>query len=87
MEHGVVAWPDQPLDAPPLVGRTRERASLHEHLVAGIGGQGRLVLIGGAAGIGKSTLVRDLIREARTRDMLVLAGILTGVLSSLLASL
>jgi DNA-binding CsgD family transcriptional regulator len=74
MEHLVVAWPDQPPDGPPLVGRTRERASLQEHLTAGIGSQGRLVLIGGAAGIGKTTLVRDLIREARTRDMLVLTG-------------
>jgi DNA-binding CsgD family transcriptional regulator len=74
MEHDAVAWTDQPPDEPPLVGRTRERASLQQHLVAGTGSQGRLVLIGGAAGIGKTTLVRDLIREARTRDMLVLTG-------------
>ncbi|MCC2626819.1 MAG: transcriptional regulator, LuxR family [Thermomicrobiales bacterium] len=73
MEHRV-AWPDQPPEGPFLVGRARERESLREHLAAGIDGQGRLMLIGGAAGIGKTTLVRDLIREARARDMLVLTG-------------
>jgi tRNA A37 threonylcarbamoyladenosine biosynthesis protein TsaE len=69
MEHQRVSWPDQPADGPPLVGRTRERASLQEHLTAGTDSQGRLVLIGGAAGIGKTTLVRDLIRDARSRDV------------------
>jgi DNA-binding CsgD family transcriptional regulator/tetratricopeptide (TPR) repeat protein len=74
MEHNVGAWSNQLPDELPLVGRTRERSSLQEHLAAAVAGQGRLVLIGGAAGIGKTTLVRDLIREARARDMLVLTG-------------
>src|SRR5829696_6328659 len=74
MEHQVVAWPSELPDGSSLVGRTRERLSLHEHLAAVIAGRGRLTLIGGAAGIGKTTLVRNLVREARTRQMLVLAG-------------
>jgi DNA-binding CsgD family transcriptional regulator/tetratricopeptide (TPR) repeat protein len=74
MKQQVVTWSNQPPHGSTLVGRIQERASLHEELAAAITGNGRLALIGGAAGIGKTTLVRDLMREARNRDMLVLAG-------------
>jgi DNA-binding CsgD family transcriptional regulator/tetratricopeptide (TPR) repeat protein len=74
MEQHMVARPSQSPDEALLVGRNRERASLHEDLDAALAGQGRLVLIGGAAGIGKTTLVRDVMREARGREMLVLSG-------------
>ena len=55
--------------APILVGRAREQAALREELAAAIGGHGRLVLLGGEAGIGKTTLARDLI-HARGRPRL-----------------
>lgn len=70
----VVASPSRFPDSPSLVGRVPERAALSEALNDAAAGQGRLVVIGGAAGIGKTTLVRDVIREARMRDVLVLTG-------------
>ena len=74
MEHQVDTWSSELPGGSSLVGRARERLSLEEDLAAAIAGRGRLTLIGGAAGIGKTTLVRNLVREARTRQMLVLAG-------------
>ena len=43
-------------------------------LAAAVGGRGRLVLVGGEAGIGKTTLARDLIRDADDLGCRVLAG-------------
>ena len=40
--------------APLLVGRAGEQVFLREELAAALGGHGRLVLLGGAAGIGKT---------------------------------
>jgi DNA-binding CsgD family transcriptional regulator len=61
--------------APPaLVGRTREQVFLREELAASISGHGRLILLGGEAGIGKSTLARDLAQEAAARGGCVLTG-------------
>ena len=57
-----------------IYGRDRERAQLREILDDAIAGHGSLVLISGEAGIGKTTLVDDLIHEARERGCLVLAG-------------
>lgn len=61
-------------DQAPIVGRDHERALLYEQLEAALAGRGRLVIIGGRAGIGKTTLVRDLVERARERDALVFAG-------------
>jgi DNA-binding CsgD family transcriptional regulator len=61
-------------DAPVVVGRTREQVYLREELAAAIGGHGRLILLGGEAGIGKTTLARDLARQAREREVCVLVG-------------
>ncbi len=57
-----------------LVGRDRELAILHECLTATLDGQGRLVLISGEAGIGKTALVCSLVRFADSTRLPVLAG-------------
>jgi predicted ATPase len=44
-----------------LVGRDRELAHLRDHLSAALKGRGSLVLIGGEAGIGKTTLAEALL--------------------------
>jgi DNA-binding CsgD family transcriptional regulator len=63
-----------PESATPLVGRATERSALRFHLAAATAGRGRLVLIGGEAGIGKTALVRDLERDAVSRGLLALTG-------------
>jgi DNA-binding CsgD family transcriptional regulator len=57
-----------------LVGREREQTRLRAALEDALAGHGRLVLVAGEAGIGKTTLVGELAREARARGALVLAG-------------
>ncbi|MDQ3412058.1 MAG: AAA family ATPase, partial [Chloroflexota bacterium] len=57
-----------------LVGRTDEREILVQHLVATMNGHGRVVFIGGEAGIGKTTLARELEQEAAARGVFVLKG-------------
>lgn len=53
-----------PDPAPPLVGRTKERRRFRDHLAAVLRGSGRLVVVGGEAGIGKTALVTALGHEA-----------------------
>src|SRR5262249_17070657 len=57
-----------------LVGRTLEQIFLREELAAVLEGRGRLVLLGGEAGIGKTTLARNVAAEAEARGARVLAG-------------
>jgi DNA-binding CsgD family transcriptional regulator len=57
-----------------MVGRERELQLLLEQLERAQDGHGRLVLIGGEAGIGKTTLVRELSFEATQRGKLTLIG-------------
>ena len=58
----------------PIIGREREQAQLRGLLDAAISGHGPLVLVSGEAGIGKTTLVNDLITSARDEGCLILAG-------------
>lgn len=57
-----------------LVGRQRELELLQRRLAAMLAGRGGLVLIGGEAGIGKTTLIEWLVAEARKRGALALTG-------------
>ena len=57
-----------------LFGRERELASLRDYLVAALAGRGGLVLIGGEAGIGKTTLSELLLADAVAQGALALIG-------------
>ena len=68
--------PNLPLqeDFVPPVGRADEQTAIREELAAAIEGNGRVIIIGGEAGIGKTTLVRLLASEALQRNVRVLQG-------------
>ncbi|HMI71116.1 MAG TPA: BTAD domain-containing putative transcriptional regulator, partial [Solirubrobacteraceae bacterium] len=57
-----------------FVGRARELAALEEGLSDALAGRGRIVLIAGEPGIGKSRLVDELATRARAHDAQVLVG-------------
>jgi class 3 adenylate cyclase/tetratricopeptide (TPR) repeat protein len=57
-----------------FVGRAAELAFLRGKLSAALSGRGGLVLAGGEPGVGKTTLVRQLIRDAESRGALALFG-------------
>src|SRR5262249_2657321 len=59
---------------PSLVGRERELSLLRQHFDAAFEGHGSLVLIGGEAGVGKTSVAEAICREASERDALVLVG-------------
>jgi DNA-binding CsgD family transcriptional regulator len=58
----------------PLVGRSREQDLLQAELDAALTGHGRLFVLSGPAGIGKTTLARYLTRTAAERGCAVLSG-------------
>jgi DNA-binding CsgD family transcriptional regulator len=63
------------LRSPPLlVGRSREQHVLRAEMAAARDGYGRLVLLGGEAGIGKTSLARDLLHDAGALGWRVMAG-------------
>ena len=68
-----VEWPDRDAPTPNgrsrplLVGREREQAVLRKQLERMLAGQGGTVLVGGEAGIGKTTLVEDLSVRPKRR--------------------
>lgn len=59
---------------PRLFGRESEQARLHQVLDAAVSGRGGLALIGGEAGIGKTTLALSIEREAHARGIPVWVG-------------
>lgn len=59
---------------PALVGRARERQTLRHQIAAAAAGDGRLVLVGGAAGIGKTALVAIAEQDAVAAGFVVLGG-------------
>jgi DNA-binding NarL/FixJ family response regulator len=59
---------------PLLAGRRREQQQLRLLLEAAVTGRGSLAFVSGEAGIGKTTLVRDLARLATAHGFLVLTG-------------
>ncbi len=63
------------LDAgPQIVGRTQEQTLLHELFEGARAGHGRLALLSGEAGIGKTTLVADLGQAAKEQEVPLLIG-------------
>jgi DNA-binding CsgD family transcriptional regulator/tetratricopeptide (TPR) repeat protein len=58
----------------PFVGRSRELAALRALLPSAGGEGGRVALLGGEPGVGKSRLVRELAHEAAADGVLVLYG-------------
>jgi class 3 adenylate cyclase/tetratricopeptide (TPR) repeat protein len=78
-----VSWNDtaagaRPAAAPalltPLVERDAERASLRRLVDDALAGNGRLALVAGEPGVGKSRLVTEIGEEAQARGMRVLTG-------------
>src|SRR5690349_3799794 len=63
-----------PVASTATIGRTAELNALIDRLDRTIDGSGALILLGGDAGIGKSTVVRELKREATTRKVRVIEG-------------
>src|SRR5215471_2697240 len=57
-----------------FVGREDERRELAAALSAALRGSGRLILLTGEAGIGKTRLAEELAREARTQGADVVWG-------------
>ncbi|HEY5786883.1 MAG TPA: AAA family ATPase [Microlunatus sp.] len=71
--------PEHPLRPPPVLGRDAELGRL-DRLIAATGmGRGRTVFICGAAGIGKTTLLRWLDRRAVDRGLRVGRGRAAGI--------
>jgi class 3 adenylate cyclase/tetratricopeptide (TPR) repeat protein len=71
-----VVWVRETTPAPRqvFVGRDAELATLRTRLLGALEGNGGLVLVGGEPGVGKTTLVRQLIREAEQRGALAVFG-------------
>jgi tetratricopeptide (TPR) repeat protein/transcriptional regulator with XRE-family HTH domain len=58
----------------PFVGREAERTAIAAALQSVVSGQGRLLVLAGEPGVGKTRLGQEIMLLARTRDFLVLTG-------------
>src|SRR6478609_6366609 len=56
-------------------GRSRELSTLTDAFSAACVGQAGAVLVGGDAGVGKTKLVGELVRQARRADAVVLTAV------------
>ncbi len=65
--------------SPELIGRAAERAAIARALEQAREGRGRVVLLGGEAGVGKSRLLGAVLEHARATGALVLAGGCIGI--------
>jgi hypothetical protein len=70
----VLPSPTTPARQERLPGREREQSLLRERLDAARTGRGGLLLIGGEAGVGKTTLAEATLAEAASRGALALTG-------------
>ena len=59
---------------PDLIGRDAELSVLEDALLATLRGDGRVVIIGGEAGMGKTRLVNELTLRARRLSCIVMSG-------------
>jgi DNA-binding CsgD family transcriptional regulator len=73
-DHPPYLRQDPPRFGPLIVGRAREQIYLREELAATLRGRGSFVVLGGEAGIGKTTLALDLAREAADQGASTLVG-------------
>jgi predicted ATPase len=60
--------------SPVLVGRQKETAALTDALASVASGESATVLVSGEAGVGKSRLVHELIRQAAATGTQALVG-------------
>src|SRR5215211_2145968 len=74
LDLATAAQPAAPRPSTPFVGREGELAQLEAGLDDAFAGGGRLFLIAGEPGIGKSRLAEELITRARARGARVLVG-------------
>ena len=58
----------------PFVGRERELALLYDHLAAAVGGQGQVVGVVGAPGMGKTRLLTEFCRRVSGNQVMVYEG-------------
>jgi DNA-binding winged helix-turn-helix (wHTH) protein/tetratricopeptide (TPR) repeat protein len=73
-EPAASAAPDQPVYQSPFVGRERAMERLRQGLDAAFSGHGRVVLLTGEPGIGKSRTAEEIVAVGRQRHGLVLVG-------------
>jgi DNA-binding CsgD family transcriptional regulator len=74
MSHTHIRNSGSSLEPPSLVGRGDEQELLRADLAAARDGRGGLIVLSGEAGIGKTSLARDLVYEATRAGVCVLIG-------------